>query len=227
MKLKLITLVLCSTFSLPTVFAADTQNTSSTNQSTSTTNQQTNTTGAQNNNTQKNQMDGQILAVLVVLNQNEISAADLVSKKKGVNSSVASYAKMLSKEHNKNLKETLKLSRKIGAPVQNDTANSLKQHGENELATLNPLSGAALNKAYIDAMVNDHNAAIQLFDNTLIPNAGNKKLKEHLTSTRKHLVKHLKDAQAIQKKLDKQTNDNSATNSSNTSDTTGTSNSAQ
>ncbi|STX50672.1 Predicted outer membrane protein [Legionella busanensis] len=231
MKLKLATLSLLSTFTMPIVFAAATTNSTdnATTQTTATQHNagnvnQTNTSSNQQANNQQNQKDSQILGILVVLNQNEISAADLVTKKKDVNSSVKKYAKMLAKEHSKNLKETMKLSHSIGSPIHNDTANNLKQKGQDELNTLNPLTGAALDKAYIDAMVQDHQQAIQLFDNDLLPSVSNKKLKNQLTETRKHLVKHLEEAQQIQKKLDKMDN---AASTSNQSNTTNTSNTAQ
>ncbi|MGQ3888155.1 DUF4142 domain-containing protein [Legionella sp. CNM-1927-20] len=225
MKLKIITLGLLSTFTMPLVFAADATTTQTTGTQYNAGNvNQTNTTSNQQASDQKNQKDSEILGILVVLNQNEISAADLVSKKKDVNASVKKYAKMLAKEHAKNLRETMKLSRSIGSPVQNDTANNLKQKGETELNTLNSLTGAALDKAYIDSMVADHQQAIQLFDNDLIPNVSNRKLKDHLTQTRKHLVKHLKEAQQIQKKLNQMDN---SSNTSNQSNTTNTPNTAQ
>ncbi|WP_419420373.1 DUF4142 domain-containing protein [Legionella sp. D16C41] len=213
MKLKLTTAVLLSTFSLSTVFAAasTTHNTNS-NQSMMHTKQNS---GAMNQSkANAAQQDGQILDVLVVLNQNEIAAANLISKKKDVNDSVKRYARMLAREHGKNLKETMKLSHSIGSPMQNATADSLKKKGEHELATLNPLTGAALDKAYIDAMVNDHQQALQLFDDNLMPNASNQKLKAQLTQTRKHLVKHLKEAQAIQNKLNQTANSDTDTSSS-------------
>ncbi|WP_131780994.1 DUF4142 domain-containing protein [Legionella gresilensis] len=231
MKLKLVTLSLLSTFTMPIVFAAGaTHNTDNTTTQTTATQHnvgnvnQNSTSSNQQANNQQNQKDGQILGILVVLNQNEVSSADLVTKKKDVNPSVKKYAKMLAKEHAKNLRETMKLSRIIGAPIQNDTANNLKQKGQDELNTLNPLTGAALNKAYIDAMIQDHQQAIQLFDNDLLPSVSNKKLKNHLTQTRKHLVKHLEEAQQIQKKLNQMDNSSSTSNQSNT---TSTSNTAQ
>lgn len=145
--------------------------------------------------------DGEIISILIAVNKNEIGAAKEALKKSS-SPAVKKYAKMLKKEHTKNLNETLKLSKKIGvAPVECPTATEIKQNGANELTALSSLKGKDFDKAYIDAMVKGHTDVLQMMDDNLLKNVSNKSLKALLTATRPHIQSHLEQAKAIQSEL--------------------------
>ena len=59
----------------------------------------------------KSNVDQEIIATLIVLNNNEISAADLAPSKTS-NKEVGEYARLMKKEHSKNLKQTMSISKK-------------------------------------------------------------------------------------------------------------------
>src|SRR5438477_2510393 len=85
------------------------------------------------------QKDNEIIALLIVLNRNEIVMANLVLKK-GVNISVKRYAMMMHSDHEEGLKKTLKLGRELHIkPVQTKETISLMDKGQKELASLHPL----------------------------------------------------------------------------------------
>lgn len=144
--------------------------------------------------------DGEVIAYLVVLDKNELSAAQIVSKKK-VSREVKSYAKLMKKDHGKNLNETLKLSKKMHQkPVETEMVISLREKGKQELSSLATLDALALEKAYIDAMVKGHEDALVVIDNQLT-SVSNPALKKHLETTREGVAHHLDKAKEIQKKL--------------------------
>lgn len=152
-------------------------------------------------NAQQKKKDGQIISILVALNNNEISGAQ-EALQKTTNHSVKRYASMLQREHTKNLNKTLKLSKDLGiAPVATPTANTLARDGKKEMKTLAALNGNGFDVAYINDMVRDHTAALKLIDTNLLKNVSNPALKVQIERTRPHIVAHLEKAQKIQKQL--------------------------
>jgi putative membrane protein len=151
---------------------------------------------------QAQQHDGEIIALLMALNNKEINAAKLASKKATL-FIVKRYAHLLNHEHAKNLKETLKLSKKIAVnPVETEAVITLKTQGTHELATLFSLSKHDFNKAYINTMIKDHTNALQLIDETIAIDVNNSELRKSLIATREHINQHLKKAKEIQAKID-------------------------
>lgn len=145
--------------------------------------------------------DGQIIAILVALNNNEIAGSQEALQKTS-NHSVKRYASMLQREHTKNLNKTLKLSQELGiAPVPASTASTIQRDGKKEMKTLNALNGSNFDVTYINDMVRDHQAALNLIDNNLLKNVTNPVLKAQLERTRPHIAAHLEKAQKIQQQL--------------------------
>lgn len=141
--------------------------------------------------------EGRTLDVLFVIDKNEIAAGTL-AKQKTTNSAVKHFAELMIKEHGANLHKTESLSNRLGVKLsQGKIATTLKNNGKRELAALNKLQGSSFDKAYINAMVKGHQAALDLV-NRLIKDSSNPLVKKHLEITRKHIQYHLKKAQAIQ-----------------------------
>ncbi|RUR10990.1 DUF4142 domain-containing protein [Legionella sp. km772] len=153
-----------------------------------------------NNTDTKTNPDQEIVAGLVVLNNNEITVADLALGKAN-DKHVKEYAKLMKKEHDKNLKETLKISKKQDiTPVDDQNVTDLKTQGQQEASDLNKLSSTDFDKAYINDMVKDHEAALTLL-NGYLKEVTNPKLKKHLEDTTKHVQHHLDAAKKIQSQL--------------------------
>lgn len=164
-----------------------------------------NETNGQSANSQQaqNSQDGDVLAWLIVLNQNEITAANAIQKR-NVSPEVKKYANMLDKEHSKNLKDTLNLSRKTGEkPTPNDESQSLKLKGKQELTSMKPLKDKEVEIIFIDTMVQGHSDALNKLDKD-IPNVKNSQIKQHLEVTRDHIAQHLEAAKNIQNQLKSQ-----------------------
>ncbi len=159
-----------------------------------------NTSSTQVDKTQT-QKDGEIIAVLITVDKNEIALAKLALKKE-TTPAIKKYAQMLKTQHTQNLHEALKLSKKIGlAPVDTSTVTSLQKEGVKGMTTLSSLKGKDFDKAYIDAMVSGHTAVLKMIDDDLLKNVSNSSLKEFVIATRPHIEFHLQQGQIIQKEL--------------------------
>jgi putative membrane protein len=143
-------------------------------------------------------MDMEALMTVMTVDMNEINAATEAQKRK-LSKPVLDYAQMMITEHTTNMEKGRTLSQTMGT-MPTDTAATVltvKQKGMDLLATLKPLQGKAFEQAYIDGMVKDHQDALNMLDNQLIPAAKNEAVRNHLTETRGHVAMHLERAQQI------------------------------
>jgi len=148
--------------------------------------------------TQKN---GEIIAILMAVDKNEIAAAK-EALKKDTTPAIKQYAQMLKTQHTQNLNAVLKLSKKIDvAPIETATVTSLQKEGAKKLVSLSALKGKAFEKAYIDTMVTGHTAVLKMLDDDLLKNVSNPSLKKLLLATRPKIESHLQKGQTIQKSL--------------------------
>ena len=142
--------------------------------------------------------DAQIASIVVTANQVDIDAGKL-AEWKASKEDVKEFAKLMVTDHtgvNKqatDLVTTLKVT-----PQVNPTSQSLKSGGEQNVATLKNLSGAAFDKAYIDHEVTYHQQVLDALDKTLIPNAQNAELKALLVKVRPAFAAHLEHAKRLQ-----------------------------
>lgn len=142
-----------------------------------------------------------ILEALIVVNTSEIDAAKL-AQQKSTNADVKSFAEAMDKEHSQNLQDTKDLGAKLNVtPAATDKTNKLKERADAQLKRLEALNGKNFDVAYADAMVKDHEAALKLIDDKLLPNAKNPVVVDHLKATREAVAKHLQMAQELQKKV--------------------------
>ncbi len=144
------------------------------------------------------QTDSKIIGDLVVLNKNEIKAAR-EAKIKAVNPHVKKYAKKLYEQHNANLQQTMKISRKLGVkPELNSTAVRIEKEGKEEVVHLSKLKHHEFDHAYLDDSIKDHKTALRVLDHD-IAKSKSPELKLHLEKTRSAVAKHLQEAEALKK----------------------------
>ena len=147
--------------------------------------------------------DAQIAAIVVTANQVDIDAGKL-AKTKGHSQEVKDFAQRMVTDHTGVNKSATELVTKLHVtPEPNPTSEHLQQGGEQNLANLKKLSGAAFDKAYIDHEVAYHQAVLDAVDKTLIPSAQNAELKALLVKVRPAFVAHLDMAKQIQGDLAK------------------------
>ncbi len=147
--------------------------------------------------------DPQIAAIVVTANQVDIDAGTLAEKKAHAKD-VKDFAKQMVTDHTGVNKSATELVQKLHVtPEDNPTSSSLKQGGDQNVAALTKLSGAAFDKAYIEHEVTYHQSVLDAMDKALIPNAQNSELKALLVKVRPAFVAHLEHAKQIQSSLEK------------------------
>ena len=145
--------------------------------------------------------DPQIAAIVVTANQVDIDAGKLAAARSH-DKDVKSFAHLMVTDHSNVNKSAVDLVHKLNVtPEENPTSRALKEGGDENLAKLKTLKGAAFDKAYVDHEVAYHQAVLDAVDKTLIPDAQNADLKALLVKVRPAFVAHLEHAKKIQAEL--------------------------
>jgi putative membrane protein len=147
--------------------------------------------------------DAQIAAIVVTANQVDIDAGKL-AQARAHHKDVKAFAQLMVDDHGGVNKAATELVTRLKlTPEPNPTSESLKKGGEENLATLKKLQGAAFDRAYVDHEVAYHQAVLDALDKTLIPSAKNEELKALMTKVRPAFVAHLEHARHMQASLGK------------------------
>jgi putative membrane protein len=147
--------------------------------------------------------DAQIAAIVVTANQVDIDAGQY-AQAHSTSKDVQGFAKLMVTDHTAVNKSAADLAAKLKlTPEDNPTAQSLKKGGDDNIAKLKSLNGAAFDRAYVDHEVAYHQAVIDALDKNLIPNAKNEELKALMVKVRPAFVAHLDHAKTLQAQLGK------------------------
>jgi putative membrane protein len=145
--------------------------------------------------------DAQIAAIVVTANQVDIDAGKLAQSKAHA-VEVKGFGERMVTDHSAVNKSATELVQKLHVtPEPSGTSENLQKGGDQNLAALRKLSGAAFDKAYVDHEVTYHEAVLAALDKTLIPSAQNAELKALLVKVRPAFEAHLQHAKQIQSKL--------------------------
>jgi predicted outer membrane protein len=137
--------------------------------------------------------DSLALGLLGVVNEHEIAAARQ-AKQKQVSAPVLAFAEMMEVEHGANQAKT----QSLGTLASTDEVKAMQEKGATELATLGQKSGKEYETAYVEAMVKGHTDALALIDTRLLTLASAEAVKQHFTTTRDAVAKHLEHAKKLQ-----------------------------
>jgi putative membrane protein len=147
--------------------------------------------------------DAQIAQIVVTANQVDIDTGKL-AQSRAQSQEVRDFGQRMVTDHSGVNKSAVELVTRLHVtPEPNDTSKSLQKGGDDSLAALKKLSGAAFDKAYVDHEVTYHQAVLDAVDQTLIPNAQNAELKALLVKVRPAFVAHLEHAKHLQTSLGK------------------------
>lgn len=145
--------------------------------------------------------DAQIAAIVVVANQVDVDAGKFVADA-SPSPAVRDFATKMVTDHTAVNQSAVALVTKLKVtPEPNDTSKALQAGGDQNLAHLRTLKGAALDRAYVDHEVAYHEQVIQALDTALIPNAQNAELKALLVQVRPAFIEHLGHAKHLQASL--------------------------
>jgi putative membrane protein len=115
---------------------------------------------------------------------------------------VKDFAQTMVTDHSQVNKQAVALATKLGVtPEASDVSQQLKASGAETRTSLQGMTSAAFDKAYIDHEVSYHQAVLDALDKMLIPDAQNAELKALLTKARPVFAAHLQRAKGIQSSL--------------------------
>jgi putative membrane protein len=147
--------------------------------------------------------DAQIASIVVTANQVDIDAGRLAATK-AADPEVKKFAQLMVTDHTGVNKSAVDLAMKLKVtPEDNPTSRTIKAGGDENIANLKTLKGAAFDKAYVDHEVTYHQQVLDAVDKTLIPGAKNAELKALLVKVRPAFVAHLEHAKHVQASLAK------------------------
>ena len=136
-------------------------------------------------------------------NQVDVDAGKLAEGKTQVQAAVKAFAQQMVTDHSG-------CQQAGGRPrhqAEGQAARTTPRHkacrkgGDDNLARLRTLDGAAFDKAYVEHEVAYHVAVLEALDKVLIPNASNAELKALLVKVRPAIDAHLQHARHLQADL--------------------------
>lgn len=145
--------------------------------------------------------DPQIAHIAYTAGDIDIKAAKQALEKTH-NADVKSFAEDMVRDHTAVNKQALDLVKKLGVtPEDNATSKGLVKQSDEEYAKLSALNGAAFDKAYVENEVAYHHTVNTTLENTLIPGASNKELKDFLSTGLKIFQGHEEHARKLSSEL--------------------------
>ncbi|MFT3924079.1 MAG: DUF4142 domain-containing protein [Myxococcales bacterium] len=145
--------------------------------------------------------DAQIVKVTEVVNSGEIEQAKL-ARSKSKYPSVKSFAATLVTQHTKAKQDEKSfVAKQRLVPEDSPTATDVGSKVQSTLEALKATDKADFDRLYVDAQVQQYQAALNLIDEHLLPSASDEQLKARLTQTRTLMEGHLSAAKELQSTL--------------------------
>jgi putative membrane protein len=141
--------------------------------------------------------DPEVAHVAVTANTIDIEAGK-VALTHAKSEDVKKFADMMIRDHAGVNEKAAALAQKLNVtPKDNAVSQSLVKGAEESKARIEPLKGAAFDRAYIEREIAYHQAVLDALDRTLIPTTENAELKALLTQVRPAFEAHLAYARKI------------------------------
>ncbi|MGH7531370.1 MAG: DUF4142 domain-containing protein [Gemmatimonadales bacterium] len=146
--------------------------------------------------------DPEVAHVAVTANTIDIDLAKF-AQTRTQNAEVRRFAATMISDHSGVNGKAAALAARLGVtPADNAVSQSLQQGAQEARATLEPLQGAAFDRAYMDREIAYHQAVLDAIDDVLIPTTTNAELKQLLTDVRPAFAGHMEMARQLRGKLD-------------------------
>ncbi len=137
------------------------------------------------------------LATIAAIDKNEILVSVVASNKK-TDSGVADFAKMMIEQHGSNLTQIIEMAHNMHvSSLAGGEAEKISAQGKKDMMALGALPGNEFDKAYVNAMVKRHQAALDLIEHQLMKTAKSEEIKKFLTDTKAAVERHLADAKKL------------------------------
>lgn len=147
--------------------------------------------------------DREILGALAAIDTGEITQGTL-ARTQATDATVRAYGESMVTMHTQASARLTALSQRIDmTPQDSARSRALASDATSTHQRLSGMSGAAFDRAYIDAQVMQHTHALDLIDHTLLPQAHNQELRAALTNDVRPMVDaHLQQARGIADRID-------------------------
>jgi putative membrane protein len=148
--------------------------------------------------------DAEIAAILAASDTAEIQPSQLALQK-AQNAGVKEYAQRMVNDHGMLSDSLAAMARANNLnPAPNAMSQQIQSQTQTTLQSLQGLSGAAFDSAYVRAMADSHQMALTTIDSQLIPSAQNPQLRTAIEQkVRPAVAMHLEQIQQIQGSLGK------------------------
>lgn len=145
--------------------------------------------------------DGEVMAMLTALDNHEIQAAT-EAQSKASHQKVKEYATMMLTDHRANMQKTQSMAESMSLTSMDTPAvEDFKKKNSDTMATLTDKTGEDYDNSYMRMMARDHQEALRMIDNQLMPMAKSDEMKTHLSEVRKQFSDHLNKAEDIMEEL--------------------------
>jgi len=145
--------------------------------------------------------DPEVAHVAVTANSIDIDMAKLVPSHT-TNAAVRQFATTMITDHSAVNAQAAALATKLGVtPKDNAVSQSLQSGATSARASLEPLHGAAFDRAYMDREVAYHQAVLDAIDKLLVPTTENAELRKLLVDVRPAIATHLEHAKHLRSQL--------------------------
>jgi putative membrane protein len=148
-----------------------------------------------------NLTDPEVAHVAVTANSIDVELARF-AQTRSRNAEVRQFATTMITDHSGVNTQAAALAGRLGVtPADNGVSQSLLAGAADARKAIEPLRGAAFDRAYMDREVAYHQAVLNALDGLLIPTTENAELKKLLEDVRPVIVAHLEHAKDISSRL--------------------------
>jgi putative membrane protein len=145
--------------------------------------------------------DPQVAHVAVTANSIDVELARFALSRTR-NADVRQFATTMITDHTAVNAQAAALAGRLGVtPADNAVSQSLQSGAAQARAALQPLQGAAFDRAYLDREIAYHQAVLDALDGLLIPTTSNADLRQLLVDVRPAIAAHLEHAKLLRTRL--------------------------
>jgi putative membrane protein len=145
--------------------------------------------------------DPEVAHVAVTANAVDIDLARFAQTRTRT-AAVRQFAQTMITDHSAVNAQAAALAGKLGVtPADNAVSQSLLTGAADARKSLEPLQGAAFDRAYMDREIGYHQAVLDAIDKLLIPTTENAELKKLLVDVRPAIATHLEHAKHVRTEL--------------------------
>mgnify|MGYP003575421851 CR=1 FL=1 len=148
-----------------------------------------------------NLSDPEVAHVAVTANAVDVDLAKFAQSRSRT-PAVRQFAQTMITDHSAVNGQAAALAKKLGVtPADNAVSQSLQTGAADARKNLEPLQGAAFDRAYMDREVGYHQAVHDAIDRLLVPTTENAELKKLLVDVRPAIAAHLEHAKHVRSEL--------------------------